>query len=73
MTPPYYTQQLAKPTKLSLLVSFSSEAWPRNSGGRFGNLADLSEPILSAICLVLVIILGDRTTRKREMEIPDKT
>ena len=29
----------------------------RNLDGRFGNVADLSEPILSAICMVLVIIL----------------
>ena len=32
-------------------------SWSRNVGGRFGNFANLSEPILSAICVVLVIIL----------------
>jgi hypothetical protein len=32
-------------------------SWSRNVGGRFGNFADLREPLLSAICMVLVIIL----------------
>ncbi|MGC2331227.1 MAG: hypothetical protein WA581_07225, partial [Candidatus Acidiferrales bacterium] len=51
--------------------SFGS--WPRNLDGRFGNLADLSEPIPSAICMVLVIILVIERPASAKWRFPDKT
>jgi hypothetical protein len=45
----------------------------KNFGGRFGNLADLSEPILSAICMVLAIIPVIERPASAKWKFPDKT